>query len=186
MIYESSSKYEKAIDEHIELFNQAISRTPEMAIEIERVFLIDVSDIPVDPGSLLSHSVRQGYLAIDGDTEVRVRLKDDTALLTIKKGSGMVRIEEEIEIPRSRAEVLFEIAGERTVEKTRYLFEENSLRYEIDLFHGALSGLALVEVEFPNREASDSFAVPAWFGKEVTEDPKYMNRNLAVDGLPVE
>ena len=54
---------------------------------------------------------------------------------------------------------------------------------ELDLFEGSLEGLIIAEVEFPTVKASRSFAPPAWFGREVTRDARYKNRNLALDGL---
>jgi adenylate cyclase len=41
-----------------------------------------------------------------------------------------------------------------------------------------------VEVEFKTEEESDQFVIPNWFGKEVTDDEKYKNKNLAMSGKP--
>ena len=35
-------------------------------------------------------------------------------------------------------------------------------------------------VEFKSLEDANSFVVPTWFGKEITEDVRYKNDNLAV------
>jgi CYTH domain-containing protein len=55
---------------------------------------------------------------------------------------------------------------------------------ELDLFDGGLAGFRLVEVEFPSVEASRVFTPPDWFGAEVTEDKRYKNKWLAVNGIP--
>jgi CYTH domain-containing protein len=52
---------------------------------------------------------------------------------------------------------------------------------EVDVFGGALAPLVLAEVEFESEDAADRFDAPAWMGREVTEDARYKNRNLATD-----
>ena len=43
-------------------------------------------------------------------------------------------------------------------------------------------GLHLVEVEFPDTNAADTFLPPAWFGVDVSSDPRYRNSYLAFNG----
>ncbi len=50
---------------------------------------------------------------------------------------------------------------------------------ELDIFHGRHEGLLLVEVEFPSVEAANAFTPPAWFGQDVSNDPRYRNSWLA-------
>jgi len=50
--------------------------------------------------------------------------------------------------------------------------------------HGKLDGLYTAEVEFKSEDISTAFTAPDWFGKEVTEDPGYKNKSLAVSGIP--
>ena len=76
------------------------------------------------------------------------------------------------------------MAGDRIVEKTRYIIALDDCRIELDVFHGRHNGLILAEVEFADETSCDEFEAPEWFGQEVTEDSRYMNRNLAVNGLP--
>ena len=56
--------------------------------------------------------------------------------------------------------------------------------FELDEFAGKLAGLRIVEVEFESREAAAAFTPPPWFGEEITDDPRYLNANLALHGLP--
>ena len=66
------------------------------------------------------------------------------------------------------------------VEKTRYVIPlENGLRAELDVFHGRLEGLIFAEVEFPDKEASEHFEKPDWFGEDVTGNPAYRNSYLS-------
>ena len=55
---------------------------------------------------------------------------------------------------------------------------------ELDVFSGAHDGLVLAEVEFESTEALEAFEPPEWFGPEVTDDGRYTNAGLALDGLP--
>ena len=40
------------------------------------------------------------------------------------------------------------------------------------------------EVEFPDEASALAFDAPDWLGRDVTEDARYGNRVLAVDGIP--
>ena len=55
----------------------------------------------------------------------------------------------------------------------------DGLTAELDIFHGMHNGLILVEVEFPSVEVADAFVAPAWFGEDVSADPRYRNSYLA-------
>ena len=66
------------------------------------------------------------------------------------------------------------------IEKTRYLIPlEKNLTAELDVFHGKLDSLMLVEVEFDSIEAANAFVPPSWFGEDVTFSNKYHNCNLS-------
>ena len=159
-------------------------------IEIERKFLL--RGIP--PTMRYAHRVpiRQGYLALDGDTEVRIRITPKGAKLTIKAGRGGVRVEEEIALHSRQAESLWELTEGRRVQKTRRRVRlpqpagAPDLILEVDEYSGALDGLVVAEVEFPDEETSSGFEPPAWFVRELTDDWRYANRSLASDGMPEE
>jgi CYTH domain-containing protein len=71
------------------------------------------------------------------------------------------------------------------VVKTRYFVPlENALTAEVDVYDGELSGLVTGEVEFPDAQTALAFAAPDWLGRDVTDDPRYANRTLAVEGIP--
>lgn len=55
-----------------------------------------------------------------------------------------------------------------TINKTRIVIPlEENLKAEMDVFHGYLEGLIVVEVEFENEEQANKFEKPDWFGEEV-------------------
>lgn len=160
-------------------------------MEIERKFLL--SGVPPTMRFARREPIRQGYLALDGDTEVRLRITPKGAVLTIKAGRGGVRVEEEIALQTRQAEALWELTEGRRVQKTRRRVRlagtgasGADLVAEVDEYAGALDGLVVVEVEFPDEEAARGFEPPAWFGRELTDDWRYANRSLASDGMPSE
>ncbi len=72
----------------------------------------------------------------------------------------------------------------RRVTKVRSLVPVGEYRAEVDIFQGALDGLAIAEVEFPSPEAADAFEPPSWFGEEITGRSEWGNAALAVHGRP--
>jgi adenylate cyclase len=151
-------------------------------VEIERKFLVDA----VPPGDHPRRALEQGYLAVGEDgVEVRVRRADATTTLTVKSGSGLVRVEEEIPIESARFESLWPLTEGRRVVKTRHLVPlSDGLTAEVDVYAGALAGLLTAEIEFPSEAASHAFTPPEWIGREVTGDERYANRTLALRGAP--
>jgi adenylate cyclase len=154
-----------------------------MATETERKFLVD------DPSEAIvgttGDSIDQGYLAIDGEIQVRVRRRGDDYTLTVKRGGGQSRFEEEIEISDDQFASLWELTQRRRLVKRRHVIDLGD-EVEVDVYADQLDGLVIAEVEFDSEADADRFEPPAWFGREVTGEVKYSNVNLAVDGLPPE
>ncbi len=152
------------------------------SLEVERKLLLQ--RVP-DAAWETEQRLRQGYLAIDGETEVRIRAD----ILTIKHGSGLTRIEEELQLDPVRAEVLWDLTRGRRVEKIRRTLTDGDLVFEVDEYTGDLTGLVVAEVEFPDEEAAHAFVLPAWLGddaRDVTGDKRYANRAQATDGRPAD
>lgn len=155
-------------------------------IEIERKFL--VTELPPEPGRHPHGEIQQGYLALDEDgAEVRVRRYDGTTTLTVKSGGTRLRVEEDIAIDARTFESLWPLTEGRRIEKTRYRVPApHDLVVEVDVYHGRLEGLVVAEVEFGSLEGASAFTPLAWLGREVTEDPRYKNRQLATSDAPAE
>lgn len=150
--------------------------------EIERKFLLHA--LPAALRHARRERIRQGYVALDGDTEVRVRISSRGSTLTVKSGRGAVRREIELPLDAARAAALWELTDGRRVEKSRRRMRVGGLLVEVDEYDGALAGLVVAEVEFADEAAARAFAMPAWFARELTGDERYANRSLAADGLP--
>ena len=154
-----------------------------MSTEIERKFL--VSNLPDTLDSHLHAAIRQGYLIITDDgTELRIRQKADRYFQTIKMGEGLSRTEIEIALAEDQFNGLWPHTSGCRVSKIRYTIPLGEFTAELDCFEGDLTGLEMVEVEFPSVEASRGFVPPTWFGIEVTEDKRYKNKWLAKNGIP--
>jgi adenylate cyclase len=154
-------------------------------VEIERKFLVD--EPPGDLGAYPSSALEQGYLAIHADgTEARIRRRDGTSVLTVKSGGGLVRVEEELPIDDAAFERLWPLTEGRRLEKVRHLIsaEPAGLVIELDVYGGDLAGLVVAEIEFPSEDAARAFTPPPWIGPEVTDDARFKNQRLAVDGRP--
>jgi adenylate cyclase len=153
-------------------------------MEIERKFLVD-SEPQGEPSE--TREIEQGYLALADDrggAEVRLRRWGGGRVLTVKGGTGRTRVEEEIEVDRDVFESLWALTEGRRIAKTRHVFQHGDLEIELDVFGGALSGLRIAEVEFPDEDSADAFDPPAWFGPEVTGNRRYLNETLATEGAP--
>ncbi len=153
-------------------------------LEIERKFLVE--RLPQDIHSWPCVELQQGYLAIDDSgREVRLRMKGDQYFLTVKHGTGLQRAECEVEISRRQFEQLWPLTLAQRIEKTRYTISTDSkLTIELDIYHGELTGLITAEVEFTCVADSKLFREPEWLGREITDDRRFKNQQLALHGVP--
>jgi CYTH domain-containing protein len=153
-----------------------------MPLEIERKFLV-AGDGWRGLGTVVP--IRQGYLASSEGLSVRVRQAGPRGFLTVKGGKGIVRAEYEYEIPLDEAtEMLDRLCRPPLIEKQRHVLDLDGIEWVVDEFEGALAGLILAEIELESAE--QQVALPDWLGREVTDDPRYLNASLAKDGLPRE
>ena len=75
-------------------------------------------------------------------------------------------------------EMLERLCEGRVVEKTRHVVVYESMRWEIDEFHGANEGLIVAEIELGSE--GEEFEKPPWVGEEVSGDGRYMNSSLSL------
>ena len=147
-------------------------------IEIERKFLV-TSDV-YKAKAFKTVRIIQGFLNTHPDRTVRVRLKDDKGMLTVKGKSlnnGLTRMEWETPLAKEDAIALLELCEEGLIDKLRYLVKVENHTFEVDEFLKDNEGLVVAEVEL-NSEG-ETFKRPKWLGKEVTGDTKYYNSQLS-------
>ncbi len=147
-----------------------------MNIEIERRFL------PADGGWRLEAGepclIKQGYISVEKERTVRVRIIGGKAWLTLKGSlSERSRSEFEYPIPLEDAEILIATMCPFVMEKHRYEICRDGFIFEIDEYFGDNAPLVVVEIELPSETAG--FPRPDWLGREITADGRFTNAYLS-------
>ena len=150
-----------------------------MAKEIERRFLLDkpIPDYILKPEAVL---IEQGYLSTRPCVRIRIQ-NNGYSFLTIK-GSGLImRDEYEWEIdPEESREMMY--LAKYKIFKNRRTWNFDNKCWSIDEFRDSLKGLYIAELEL--KSVDEEILIPEWFGKEITNDYRYANVNLAEFGMP--
>lgn len=153
-------------------------------MEIERKFA--VVKVPDNLECYHKKKIEQGYLC--HNPILRIRKSNDQYILTYKSKFGIdessskaiVVNETELMLNQSAYESLKSKVEGNTIKKTRYIIPlDRTLIAELDVFGGKLSGLVIVEVEFPDEETADKFIAPEWFGEDLSKDVRFGNYYLS-------
>ena len=146
-------------------------------MEIERKWVAEA--VPAAARERAGTRIEQAYLTSERDgPEVRIRRRDGQCTLTVKSAGTLERTEVELAISSTDFDALWPLTDGRRLLKTRVEFPlSRDLVAEVDTFNDR--ALILVEVEFASGEQAREFVPPEWFGRDVTDDPAYKNRNLA-------
>lgn len=147
-------------------------------IEIERKFLVKTNSFKTEAYN--QYHIKQGFLNSNPERTVRVRLKKNKGVLTVKGKSttdGLSRFEWEKDISKVEAEALLQLCEKGIIDKIRYEIKAGDHTFEVDEFFGDNEGLIVAEIEL-NFE-TETFDKPDWLGDEVTGDIKYYNSNLS-------
>lgn len=146
--------------------------------EIERKFLITSNNFKVEAAQ--QTRIVQGFLNTHPERTVRVRIKDNKGVLTVKGKStadGLERFEWETNIPRTEAEALLKLCEPGVIDKIRYEVPVGNHTFEVDEFFGENQGLIIAEIELNSKD--EAFTKPNWLGKEVTGEIQYYNSTLS-------
>jgi CYTH domain-containing protein len=156
-----------------------------MSLEIERKFLCTLTyeEAKALDGHLVTiHSVYMQY-----SKEQSLRVVQDIypdgktySFWTIKKATEdpMVRLEFEEQMPNSIFDFIANKNEFPEIKKDRFKINVDGNVWEVDFFKNY--DFVIAELEFKNEEEAKTFNnFPSWIGKEVTEDPTYLNCNLA-------
>lgn len=155
-------------------------------MEIEKKY--EIRYFPQNLEEFEKKQIEQGYLC--EKPVVRIRKSNEDYILTYKSKFGLgsdmgtkAKVCNEVEVPLDEAGYLHlkEKIDGHLIEKVRYLIPlTGNLTAEVDVFKGYLEGLYFAEVEFESEEEAERFVPPEWFGKDVTFDKRYTNKNLAM------
>jgi len=86
-------------------------------------------------------------------------------------------------VPVADALEMLAMAAPHVVEKRRHIVPFGGLTWEVDVFEGRHAGLVMAEVELQSED--QRVELPAWVGREVTDDDRYFNASLSrADGVP--
>lgn len=148
-----------------------------MPKEIERKFLTN----HLIQGVLIGRrgsEIEQGYLPSGPGLTLRVRIRGGVGYLTLKgKKQGISCDEFEYEIPLDHARMLLDGYATSALKKTRFEIGHDGRRWEVDVFHGALAGLILAELELDSED--EAFTCPPWVTLDVSHRPEFSNARLA-------
>ena len=157
-------------------------------MEIERKWLVRPEEIPYDLGTLPALEIEQAYVSFSPVVRVRRINRGERHILTVKRPTaygGLANEEAEKDIDAELYDFLLSAASGTVIRKTRYLHAlPGGLTEEIDVFSGALQGLAYLEIEFPDVESAENYPSPAWVRSDVTHYVSYNNSALAQNGIP--
>ncbi|WP_242203126.1 CYTH domain-containing protein [Aestuariivivens insulae] len=151
-----------------------------MTIEIERKFLVTSEAYKTE--AFKKTRIIQGFLNTHKERTVRVRIKGDQGIITVKGKSsqdGLSRFEWEKDITKQEAESLLKLCEPVVIDKMRYEVRAGNHIFEIDEFLADNEGLVIAEVEL--KDKNELFLKPDWLGKEVTGDVKYYNSQLSIN-----
>jgi len=175
-------------------------------MEIEKKYLLFEDDQVFEPGVLYDEEhdftveeIIQGYLDISlakafaknelgvdilfpiADARLREQKnqtfdREGTSRLTLvfKSDGTLKRHKVEIPIERQQFDELWPHTEGARIEKLREIGQCNGYIVKVNNYQDR--ALLVAEVEFTSEEEAEAFPV---IGKDVTEDPKYKNRNLA-------
>ena len=124
-------------------------------MEIERKFLVDLSDLPFDPKDYPARKIEQAYLCTA--PVVRIRRDNDDFFLTYKSKGMMVREEYNLPLTKESYYHLLLKADGRIITKTRYV----------------------IPIEFPDEAFAKAYQAPSWLKEDVTYSSEYHNSTLS-------
>ena len=151
-----------------------------MAKEIERKWLIDKYKNYVLAYSSIEQFIKQGYILVSPNSQLRIRFVDCKTYLCLKFTEDIVRDEYEYEIPLCDGLEMLKRC-EWKVEKIRREYKSSpDETHTYDLYP---NGLMVVEVEFKSKEEAEAFKTTFFFGEEITGNREYSNITLAKQNL---
>jgi CYTH domain-containing protein len=126
--------------------------------------------------------IRQGYFPERPGRSTHVQVEGETGQLILVSNHPNGPGEEATDIPRSQAEALLEL----TAGRVEYLSVSLTIAPRPVTLRRFLTpgSLDLITVTFEHSKQARKFQPLAWFSPEVTDDPAYQGRPMALSGLP--
>lgn len=148
-----------------------------MSVEIERRFLLKNDDWRQFVKK--SIDMKQGYMSVEKECTVRIRIIGNDAWITIKGFiSNVSRHEFEYQIPLNDAQTMLNELCAFSLTKTRHIVEIDNYSFEIDEYHEKNAPLIITELEL--QDENQKYPQPSWLGEEITSDGRYSNAYLSL------
>ena len=147
-----------------------------------RVFLVASSLARLIEKERAGDLIRQGYFPDQPSRSISRRVEGNACSLILITQEPNGPVEEATAIPVSQAEALLDLAAGRV----EYLSVGPTIGTQPATLHRFLTPgpLDLITVAFEQPQQARTFQPLPWFGPEVTEDPAYQARSMALAGLP--
>lgn len=161
------------------------ARRPKYAhVERERRWLMPTGNTLTEPAILIEDRYITG-------TRLRLRRMTDettgTATLKLTKkyeaDDPLARAIVTAYLTQHEHAVLAALPG-LPLRKRRHPLVAGALRYSLDRFEGALAGLTLAEIEWPDDAGLRRLPAPPGALREVSDDPRYQGGALIEAGIP--
>ena len=147
-----------------------------------RCFLLASSPARLIEKERGGHRVTEGYFPDQPHRSTYVRVEEGIGSLILVRHSSGEQVEEPAELSPNQTEALLNLA-QGGVAYRRIPLGLGSSRAEVRRFT-APGLLDLILVEFEQDRQAQDFQTLGWFGPEVTSEPAYQNRSIALAGLP--
>jgi len=147
-----------------------------------RVFLLASGLARLIEKERAGERVQQGYFPEQADRSAHVQVTGQAGHLVLVSHAARGPIEDAAEISPAQAEALLELTTGRITFLSSTI-NTGSHTATIQRFHTP-GPLDLISMAFKHDRAAQKFEPPAWFGPEVTADPSYRLRAIALDGSP--
>ena len=139
--------------------------------EIERKWIL--SKLP-DVGNQVPIHYERHFLFIGEEVEVRIQRKGDKFEFERKvESNDLTRIGEKFEITEAEFNHFKQYAI-GSLERESNIVDGVSVK----VYKGKHTGLIRAEVEFSSEDEAKQFAVPEWFGQEITDSPLGKDKKL--------
>ncbi|MBN2627917.1 MAG: NUDIX domain-containing protein [Spirochaetales bacterium] len=143
---------------------------------MERIFLIH--KLPQQIEDQDPEYIRQGFLS-EEIKEVSIRQNRMHYSLLVREKGPHHSVNYETPISKRSFFTLWPASSGSRIEKERRTLSRGSLVFRIDSYSGELKGLIIAKIKFPGVAEASSFAIPDYFGEELTWHKYFRNSKLS-------
>ncbi|KMO44508.1 hypothetical protein VQ03_03140, partial [Methylobacterium tarhaniae] len=130
-----------------------------------------------------SSRITEGYFPPQSGRTSFVRVDGGQCHLVLVTSDNGSSSEERTEVPRAHGDALLDVCAGRAAYDRTQVALGNGRDALIDRYV-APGAVDVVSVVFDNPDEANGFPVPPWFGPEVSTDPAYEGRSIALQGVP--